>query len=276
MNQLHIPCHWPVTAHNAGLFISRGTGRHPSRVIDSYELIVVRSGVLHIREEETLFAVSAGESLLLYPGRMHGGTADYSPELAFYWLHFTLSPLGEEANATAGAHESLFVPQQTRPARPEVVYELFQRFLHDQEVGRLTPLSGNLLLLLLLAEVTSDRETCPASPNVIATQVDLLIGQRFTQSLTTRDIAASVGCNPDYLGRVYKAASGCTVTEALNNARIREARRLLRDSAMEVSEIASACGFTSHNYFCRVFKRYQGMSPLAYRQLHTRAHVITS
>ena len=42
---------------NAGRFISRGKGRHATRVIDSYELILVIAGTLRMFEEESEFAL---------------------------------------------------------------------------------------------------------------------------------------------------------------------------------------------------------------------------
>lgn len=51
----------------AGLFISRGVGRHPARKLSSWEIIFVEKGTLTIQEENTLFEVNAGESLLLWP-----------------------------------------------------------------------------------------------------------------------------------------------------------------------------------------------------------------
>jgi hypothetical protein len=72
----------PVQTLNGGLFISRGQGTHPDRVIGSWELIFVREGVLRVEEEQKPFKVGAGESLLLWPGRRHRGTGEYPPDLS--------------------------------------------------------------------------------------------------------------------------------------------------------------------------------------------------
>ncbi|MCP3716448.1 cupin domain-containing protein [Paraburkholderia sp. CNPSo 3281] len=61
----------PVEASNGGLFVSRGVGVHPSRRIQSYELIYVRQGCLELHEDGKHFEVNAGETLLLWPGRRH-------------------------------------------------------------------------------------------------------------------------------------------------------------------------------------------------------------
>ena len=266
---------FPVVAQNAGLFLSRGVGTHARRVIDSYEMIVVRSGTLHIREGNQVFAVGTGEALLLFPGRVHVGAAPYAPELAFYWIHFTLRELSEEgANAD---REPINVPQYVPLRRPEVVFELFQRFLNDQETGELTPDAAALLILLLLTELAAEasRPRSPAADALVG-RAEKAIRQRFAEPVSLNDIAAEVGCNPDYLGRVYRAACGQTLVDALNETRTRESCRLLRETSHDMNQIARVCGFATHNYFCRVFKSRRGMTPMAYRRLHARSHVVTS
>ena len=63
----------PIKVQNGGLFISRGVGRHPARRLESWEIIFVEKGRLAIQEEERIFLVDAGESLLRWPNRQHVG-----------------------------------------------------------------------------------------------------------------------------------------------------------------------------------------------------------
>ena len=77
-------------ACNAGLFVSPAHGIHPERVIDSYELILVRTGTLVLGEETTVFALEQGDTLILWPGRVHRGVAPYASNTSFYWVHFYL------------------------------------------------------------------------------------------------------------------------------------------------------------------------------------------
>ncbi|KTT43687.1 hypothetical protein SB11R_22985, partial [Pseudomonas oryzihabitans] len=102
----------PLRVQNGGHFISRGVGRHPRRILESYELIYVDRGVLSLREEDAEFVLGAGEALLLQPGRLHEGLGDFDPELSFYWLHFELA-----AAPTTG--EPLAVPQRSQVQAPE-------------------------------------------------------------------------------------------------------------------------------------------------------------
>ena len=56
-----------------------------------------------------------------------------------------------------------------------------------------------------------------------------------------------------------------TVTDCINKTRIRQALILLNTSELSIGDIASRCGFPDANYFSRVFRRQQGLSPKQYR-----------
>lgn len=47
--------------------------------------------------------------------------------------------------------------------------------------------------------------------------------------------------------------------------RVHEATRLLRETREPLKQIADACGFANANHFCKVFRRFQHVSPAAYR-----------
>ena len=88
-------------------------------------------------------------------------------------------------------------------------------------------------------------------------------------------MARSLCLNPDYLGRIYRHARGHTLTQAIHRRQVREALALLRDTALNVDEIARASGYQDPRYFRRIFSRYQGVSPIRYRNFHTRIHINT-
>ncbi len=263
-----------VKAQNAGLFISQGRGIHPTRVINSHELIFVKEGELEMWEEDRTFCVMAEQTLHLFPGRRHGGLTPMVPELKFYWIHFDLVP---EINANT-ALPGIEVPQLQRIQRPERLESLYRDFLSQQESAELHPYSANLLMMLMLVETT--RSALPQTEdtdelNVIATRAHTHIRMYFDQPITPGRVAEAIGYNPDYLGRIYRRVYGCTLTEAIHRRRIHRARRYLMDSEMTIEQIALACGFTDPDYFRRIFRRYMQTSPGNYRSLYARVHVNT-
>ena len=69
------------------------------------------------------------------------------------------------------------------------------------------------------------------------------------------------------LKRRFKAATGSTLIEYLQNLRIEEAKRLLESGPMAVDEISAAVGYADASFFRRLFKRLTGLSPRQYRRM---------
>jgi AraC-like DNA-binding protein len=272
MNQLTLSDPLPLLPLNGGLFVSRGRGIHPQRIIGNYELIFVASGTLHMREDDQRFDLVAGQSLLLWPGREHAGTAPYAPDCSFYWLHFERT--SEEAEVSL-----LQVPQTTTVARPDHLTELFRRFLDDQE-ARLMPraVAAHLILLMLYEVALPPSEAASTSRGGAATILarhayQYVTSHLYEAQLATASVARALDCNPDYLGRCFREEYGYTVTEAIHRQRLQQARSLLLSSNETVEAIARECGFSNVIFFRRLFKRQEGLSPTAYRHLYARAHV---
>lgn len=250
--------------------MSRGQGRHPERLLSTFELIFVTKDSLSICEEGEHFEVTAGESLLLWPRFRHWGAGPYSKEVCFYWLHFEL----EESDVLGG----VCVPKHARVARPDHLTSLFRRFLDDQQSGILSPLKAALLtvqMLLEIAELSPSVALKAEIDNGLVNRVRRLIRTHYHEKLTTSSIAEALHRNPDYLGRVFREVTGLTITEAIHRYRIKKARSLLLETELDVEEIAVNCGFKDIGYFGRVFKRYEGVSPQRFKQLYAKLHVNT-
>lgn len=252
---------------SCGLFISSGKGTHPNRVLDNYELIVVRRGSLSIWEDDERFDVPEGHSLLLYPGRRHRGAAPFDPDLSFYWIHFLVG--SRRAQKT-----HLTVPQFARVQRPACVAELFHRYLDDQEAHRLDPLYGSLLLAQILCEVgRQPQDSAPVRGNALSGRAEAYVTRHLAEKLTTSHIARALRINPDYLNRVFRGVHQMTMTEYIHRRKLTDAAGMLRDTTDAISEIAASCGYRSAGHFRRMFERYHGISPGEYRRMMARAYV---
>ena len=69
-----------------------------------------------------------------------------------------------------------------------------------------------------------------------------------------------------YFCRVFRKAVGLTFTDYLGRVRVEEAKMLLLNPHLRVSEIAYAVGFQSLTHFNRVFRQLTGESPTRFRE----------
>lgn len=84
--------------------------------------------------------------------------------------------------------------------------------------------------------------------------------------LGLKEIAAQVNFSAAYLNVVFRTETGMTIKQYLIDCRIREAKRLLRDPGVRISEIAQRCGYSNPNYFAKAFRETTGLTPGEYRE----------
>ena len=78
--------------------------------------------------------------------------------------------------------------------------------------------------------------------------------------------AARIGISLSHFQHIYKECHGVSFHADLIHARLNLAKRLLRNTSLTVSEIASRCGYPDISYFMKVFRRQTGKTALEYRK----------
>ncbi len=91
------------------------------------------------------------------------------------------------------------------------------------------------------------------------------IGENFRQDITLEDAAGKAGLSSFYFSRLFKKSRGVTFIEYITMLRVDEARKLLKETTLSIGEISERVGYSDQNYFTRVFKRYESVSPSVYR-----------
>ena len=71
----------------------------------------------------------------------------------------------------------------------------------------------------------------------------------------------------NYFCRLFKDVAGVTVVEYIQKLRIQNACRLLKETSDTVAEISNQVGYEDSKFFTKLFKRYTGHTPSAYRRL---------
>lgn len=85
-------------------------------------------------------------------------------------------------------------------------------------------------------------------------------------SFSVENLAESLNVSRVQLYRKVKAIFNENVSDYINNFRLEQARNMLQDSELTISEIAYKNGFSSPNYFSTVFKNKYGVSPNTFRK----------
>ncbi len=78
--------------------------------------------------------------------------------------------------------------------------------------------------------------------------------------------AADHGMSRTHFSHFFRARTGLTPARFAAEVRVHRATRMLLDPGIPLKQIALDCGFANANYFCKVFRRFQHMSPASYRR----------
>lgn len=90
------------------------------------------------------------------------------------------------------------------------------------------------------------------------------INENYAQPLQLEDLSKHVSLSPIYFHTSFKAATGRTPHQYLNEVRIKKAANLLVSTDLSLSQIAYECGFSSQSYFSYSFKKTMGLTPRDY------------
>lgn len=83
---------------------------------------------------------------------------------------------------------------------------------------------------------------------------------------TPGKIAAALGFSENYLSRIFKSETGCTISAYIQNEKIAAAKLMLESSDLPVSQVMTYLGYTSQSHFSDNFKKLTGLTPGKYRK----------
>jgi two-component system response regulator YesN len=92
------------------------------------------------------------------------------------------------------------------------------------------------------------------------------VHRHFREPITLQQVAENFYMNSAYLGQIFQKATGESFKRYVNNLRIAEAKRLLKQTDGLIYEIAYQVGYVESKYFIEKFVAHVGMSPTEYRK----------
>ena len=82
--------------------------------------------------------------------------------------------------------------------------------------------------------------------------------------VTVKDISDATGFSSSTIKRIFSGRAECGALHYFLTLKIKEAKRLIREQDLSMTEISEKLGFSSIHYFSRVFKNITGKSPSSY------------
>jgi AraC-like DNA-binding protein len=244
-----------------------------------YEFLYVTAGQGWHRIGLERGDVAAGHLLLIAPGEVHDSQGLSSLE---GWM-----VLFEAAALEHGARRFVELPGELaflpfvrgprappsvvvpRPERADWEHRLtsLAREVEGRALGRERIVAAELeVLLLRAARLVAPNLGFSAAQRPLLAQVFQFIDARFARPISLVDVAQAVGRSAPYLTTVVRETTGRSVHQWITERRMAEARRLLQETTLDVTEIGERVGFPEPSYFVRRFRAEHRVTPLAFRR----------
>lgn len=95
------------------------------------------------------------------------------------------------------------------------------------------------------------------------------IDEHYAQPITLEEVAAVANLSPAYFSAIFKKHTDKNFSEYLIERRIKEAKRLLRETTCNIKEISDRVGYRDQKYFSKLFIRVTGLKPNEFRKLYS-------
>ena len=228
---------------------------HPTRVIDTTELIIVTDGEVNMFVGDERYRAGVGEVLRIPPFVSHGGTEE-SHGTSFFWIHLD------------GAQDGELPPVYSRPEGYDRAVLIARELLHYSETAGYPTECADAMTRVLLAELA---HTASKDSGALISEIKEWIKREgYTHSAAS--VARRYGYNADYLNRVFKARLGIGLKQYIDGRRVELIKRDLTLGGESLTAIAERYGFEDYKCFLKFFKYHAGISPTKYREIYCNLH----
>ena len=255
----------------------------PGESHDFWEFIYIDRGELVVTAGANKYLLKAGEMAFHCPYEFHsfqcaGQTAVNVLVVSFYC-----------ASPYMKAFESriLFLHQQEKQCLSAIVRESESAYVHfdnipprvDMRKKDTAPFGSDQLIKTSLEQFfihvyRRNDNICFEERTVSTNQLHQhaqtamrareYLSEHYGEKITLELLAGKLGISVSQLKRIYREQTGSSVITHLTNIRISEAKRMIRESDLNFSQIAEAVGYDNICYFSALFKKRPGMTLTEY------------
>jgi AraC family transcriptional regulator len=114
--------------------------------------------------------------------------------------------------------------------------------------------------------VTDSPSGSPSLPGYKLQQIKDWMAEHIAEEFNLDRLAAHAGLSKFYFNRLFKGATGVSPSRYHMTLRMDAAKRLLRETRMNVVSVGLEVGYANPSHFAQLFRRETGLSPSDYRR----------
>lgn len=244
--------------------------RSSRKSLDSYLFLYVLSGSGEICIRNEVHSLRAGDCVFLDCRDSYYHESSEQDPWELLWVHF-------DGATTKQYYEQYCedTPFVTHPVHNDFYINLIMELmeLHDRKPPNFE-IESSCKLVQLLTRLLQIRLDDSLFCETLETEgqmtqklraVRTYLDEHFTEEITLDMLSRRFSVSKFYLCREFKERFTYSILNYITAKRVNYAKELLRFSSRSVQEIAFLCGIEDSNYFNKVFKKAEGVTPTEYR-----------
>lgn len=240
-----------------------------------YEIYYLFSGNIRYLINCNLFDINEGDVVLIKKNELHMTKRlnnSKGENIKIYIEEKAFEQLGKNAEEFKKCFDFNHIVLSTH--QKKYVASIFSKIVREQEAN--TPFSAQLLnnyiyelLSFLYKLVFIDTEDIVADANDPNEEINKAIKYIYTncdKQITLSEVADFCHMNPSYFSRFFKKSTGLNLIDYINILKIKNAAFMLINTNLSIAEISQNCGFNDQGYFCKTFKKINGITASEYKK----------
>lgn len=158
-----------------------------------------------------------------------------------------------------------------------LLIEAMDKIIHENEnnrCNRCRPLLETILKQLRF-ELTNEDSQQQDKQSRLARMLKNYLEHNFYKDINCNSVSDALGVNRSYASSVFNIVFGTTMKSYLTKLRLESAKTLLlSEEQLKIENVAQLCGFSTTNYFIRVFRKNYDCTPGEFRGQRDRLNTI--
>lgn len=253
----------------------------PTHWHSEVELIVIKKGRGIVSVDFQRQNVSAGDIVFIRPGRLHSIEQEPGHSMEYENIIFKPDLLISGQNDLCAIRfitplmtgqlpvDTLITPALSYYKDASDCIRQIDLLCGTAPEGYQLAVKGYLfqfVFLLIIHRLKEEEPTVRSKTLEKLKTILKYVEEHYADRITIEDMAALTFYSKSHFMKFFKAHTGSSFIEYLNDYRLTMAERLLRSSDLSVLEAAEQSGFDNLSYFNRIFKKKYGSSPGKYRK----------
>jgi len=260
-----------------GPYVQKHLHLHNQHGHSFYHLVLFTGGSGRHTIDFTNFTVQPYQVYFMIPGQVHSW--HFEEQVEGYLVHFSPAFFQSFLNDQQylqrfgffRGHAADAVLKIPAPLREGIV-QLFEQMLAELEQpkeGGLDMIRMYLLQFFIQLERSSTKgvqQHIPLQKQLLLNNFQQLINQHYNTIRLPKEYAELLYITPNHLNALCQDLLGKTAGEVIRDRVLLEAKRLLVNKGLTITEIAYHLNFQDNSYFNRFFKKNTGITPEAFRK----------